>query len=465
MAGVMPSPQRPTDGEVLLEDLEAERRVLACALQSEEALAEVQGALVPDDFSHLLHRQVFEIATGRFVEGQKVGIIEVLRELQKRGLTLGVEEASYLELLADSYMPATSVTYWIEQVKEKSKLRHLRRILDQLYAALGDPTVTAKDILAQAEQGILGLGAEEEVKKIFSPEEFAQRAHQRVWERMQHPNIVQGLDTGFTRLNEATAGLQPGDLVVVSAETGQGKTTFAMNLVKRIALEQRRTVLYCNTEMSEEQMGDRALAMLSGVDLNAIRTGTLDLAGMPADEAWERITAAANLLYQGKLYMSDAMVDLNLAKIASLARKYKLQFNLELLVVDYIGRLEEPGDRRYQQEYQILEQIAKGLKRVAQQLKIAVLVLAQLNDMGDLAGSKRIKNEADVLLKIYPIDYEDKTQLKELEKEGLYGKANYWIWVDKNRSGEANFKIPVQFHKSTLTIRELQGLRRAAPGA
>jgi len=464
MANPVPSRKGP-DGEVLLEDLEAERRVLACALNSEEALAEAQGALVPEDFSHLLHRQVFQIAATRFVAGQKVGIIEVMRELQKEGLSLGVEESNYLELLADAYVPSANVTYWIDQVKEKSKLRQLRRVLDGLYAALSDPTVTAADVLAQAEQGIMGLAAEAEEKKIFDPEEFAQRAHQRVWNRMQHPEVVQGLDTGFERLNEATTGLQPGDLIVVSAETGQGKTTFAMNLVKKIALDQKRTVLYCNTEMSEEQMGDRALAMLSGVALNAIRTGNLGLAGVPEDEAWERITAAANLLYQGKLYMSDAMVDLNLTKIASLARKYKLQYNLELLVVDYIGRLEEPGDRRYQQEYQILEQIAKGLKKVAQHLKIAVLVLAQLNDMGDLAGSKRIKNEADVLLKIYPIDYEDKAQLKELEKEGLYGKANYWIWVDKNRSGEANFKIPVQFHKSTLTIRELQGQRRAVRGA
>jgi replicative DNA helicase len=244
---------------------------------------------------------------------------------------------------------------------------------------------------------------------------------------------LDGLPTGFDNLDNITLGYKPGDLVILGAQTGHGKTAYALHTARAVSVDNRRNMLYLNTEMSREQIALRWGSILSGIEHERIRSGQLN------ETELSRVFAGYSRLRESGFY-SYPCPNLTPEKTVSIGRKFKAQKNIDMMIIDYVGRMEKFDPRL--QEWQMLEQIVKAQKTLAQNLKMVVICLVQLNPDGTLQGAKRMKNECDLMLKLRPIP---KEELEENEQLKNYLHPNYYIEIEKNRDGRSGVKIPICF--------------------
>lgn len=416
-------------------DPEAEKMVLAGLLSGHSA-----DILTPQHFYLPAHEAIYSAHSELLAQMDKPGQVEIAKHLRKQNLYEG-DMRNILTEVAGKWLPADAFPFWTAKLEDARKLRVLR------IAYLQALELEGTEAVERVEQGVLEASASEETKRLFTGAEIADLADARIKERLANPQKITGLDLGFPVLSEKTFGVSPGDLVLVAAATSHGKSAFAQNVLAQLGVHQKRPVVYLNTEMGESKVTDRLLAILTGIEVKHITTGFISAAEKDV------LANATARLREAPIVLSDALPDLTPQKAMTLARKYKRQ-GAELVVFDYIGRM-ELGLGGKLQEYQILEQIAKGLKQMAQQLKIAVMVLAQLHEeSGWLAGSKRLKNEADIFLKLVPVDEDDKELWGLFQKLGVANQANYALLLEKNRNGEADVVIPMVFDKPRLQMWE-----------
>lgn len=361
----------------------------------------------------------------------------ILKELYKeipmevvRGITgLDIDESSF--------------QYWIDEIKKQSKTKEIKRTLHSVANMMRD-NKDPDDIIAYIEEQITArLPSSDE--RIITPKKQEKINLVRMNRRVLNPGKEIGIQTGFDRLDRVTLGVSPGDLVIIAAQTGGGKSALALNMAKNMGIVDKHTVFYLNTEMDEEEVSDRLCSILTGLDYYDVRLGTLNM------EEQNKVLDAYNKIGEGKLFITDSFTDVDLAKTTSIMRKFKAQHDLKVFILDYVGRLDIGWDKRYPKEYQVLEQAAKRLKGLAQQLKIGVIMLAQLNEENYLAGSKRMENECDVFLKMLPVEEKD----KELYNYPPTEQPDHWLYVKKNRDGVSGIKIGLNFIKEKMIVEEI----------
>lgn len=416
-------------------DPEAERMVLGGLLAGQAS-----DMLDRSHFYIPAHEAVYTAYSELLTQMDKPGQVEIAKHLRKQNLYEG-DMRTVLTDAASKWVPVDTFPFWVAKLEDARKLRVMR------IAYLQALEMDGAEAVERIGQAVLEASASEETKRLFTGAEIADLADGRIKERLENPQKITGLDLGFPVLSEKTFGVSPGDLVLVAAATSHGKSAFAQNILAQLGVQQKHPVVYLNTEMSESKVTDRLLAILTGIEVKRIMTGFIS-----ATEK-DILANATARLREAPIVVSDALPDLTPQKAMTLARKYKRQ-GAELVIFDYIGRM-EIGLGGKLQEYQILEQITKGLKQMAQQLKIAVMVLAQLHEeSGWLAGSKRMKNEADIFLKLVPVDKDDKELWALFGEQGVQDQANYALLLEKNRNGEADVVIPLVFEKSRLQMWE-----------
>ena len=345
--------------------------------------------------------------------------------------------------LASLDVDPSNYQYWIDDVKKQSKIKELKKTLHIVADMIRDDK-DPDNIIAYMEENITAKLPSGD-SRIIPPKKQAEINVQRMKERLANPKEITGISTGFDRLDRIISGINPGDLIVIAAQTGRGKSALALNIARHVGIKNKLTTVYLNTEMSEEQVSDRLCAMLTGIDYYNIRVGALDATQQ------DKVLSAYEKIGEGRLYITDAFYDLDLSKTMSIARKFKVQQDLKLLILDYIGRLDIGWDKRYPNEYQALEQAAKKMKGLAQQLKIGVIMLAQLNEEEELAGSKRIENECDIYLRLLEVKNND----KEVYDYPQGFEPDHWLHVRKNRSGVSNIKIGLNFVKNKMILGEV----------
>ncbi|MGR6835786.1 replicative DNA helicase [Syntrophomonas erecta] len=436
-------PLQQIDDNILF-DLESERRVLSAMLHSEEACVEAYHTLVVSDFYSPKHATIYELTCSLFEREIRPTYVELLKEGHNLGVFTNPRDIDELQYIAEHYIDDENIKYWIKKVKDKSRLRRFESFLRKGYQLLKEKTdLEADQILMEAEEELTNLTALDHDDRIDTPEDVANLGYDEVEKRFirfkeireQHKGVLplEGLPTGFDTLNHITLGYKPGDLVILGAQTGHGKTAFALHTAKAVAVEGQRTVVYLNTEMSRVQIALRWGSILSGIEHERIRSGDINETELSV------ILRGYSRLRESGFY-SYPCPNLTPEKTISVARKFKTQKNIDMMVVDYVGRMDKLDPRL--QEWQMLEQIVKALKTLAQNLKIVVMCLVQLNPDGSLQGAKRMKNESDLMLKLSPIPREELEENEELKK---YLNPNYYIYIDKNRDGRSGVRIPITF--------------------
>lgn len=437
-----------------LQDKDSERRVISGLLNcdTEEPLITGLQMLRPGDFTEPLHRRMFETITALYTRGVKPTFAELMKEMR---LTRNdIDEMAYI---AEQFIDEANIGHWINLVKNATKRRNLASLARMISGSLQDGVKTEK-IIQQLSDQITEI-ANEEAIQIETGGDLAGAGmglveekvtkYRELQERGEKVRMLEGVPTGFYSLDRVTFGYKPGDLVIVGAETGHGKTAFALHTAACIAVKHKEPLLYVNTEMSRRQIVLRLGSVLSGESGTNIRIGNLT-----SDQLSKVFEGYSRLGNSGFYLLSDYGLTAN--RLELYARKMKIQQNIKVLIVDYIGRMDKYD--RDMNEWQRLEQLVKAQKILAQELGIAVICLVQLNQDGNLQGAKRMKNECDVMLKLLPLDIDEETGKHKDKAFKDYPDATYELCVDKNRD-DMTCRIPLIFEKETQRFFEAKSMK------
>lgn len=426
-------------------DLESERRVLSAMLHAESACIEAFNSLNTGDFFSPQHATVFELSCSLYEREIHPTFVELIKEGHSLGIFTNPRDIEAINYIAEHYIEDENIKYWIKRVKDKARLRKFESFLRRNYQMLNEENdQDVEQVLMSAEEELTNLTALEIDDHVDTPVELAKIGYEEVERRFLrykeikelHKGVIplDGLPTGFSNLNKVTLGYKPGDLIILGAQTGHGKTSFALHTATAIAVKNKFNLLYLNTEMSREQIALRWGSILTGIEHERVRSGEIN------ESELSRILNGYSQLGESGFY-SYPCPNLTPEKTISIARKFKAQKNIDMMIVDYVGRMDKQDPKL--QEWQILEQIVKTQKMLAQNLKMVVMCLVQLNPDGSLQGAKRMKNECDLMLKLSPISKEEMEESEELKKYDIM--PNYAIYIDKNRDGQSGIRIPICF--------------------
>ena len=409
---------------------EAESSVLGGLLLDNGAWDRVGDVLVDADFYRFEHRLVYG-AIGKLVaESKPADVITVHEELQRQGKGDEVGGLAYLNSLAQYVPSASNIRRYAEIVRERSILRQLVSASDDIAtSAFNTQGRPVAKILDDAEGKIFKIGEQSSrMKQGFQAmDSLVVQLLDRVQEMADNPNDVTGVPTGFIDLDRMTAGLQPGDLVVLAARPSMGKTAFAINIAEHVALHEQLPVAVFSMEMGASQLAVRIVGSIGRIDQGHLRTGKL------TDEEWPRLTEAIERLRNVSLHI-DETPGLTPAELRANARRLARQCGkLGLIVVDYLQLMSGSGSSGSDNRATELGEISRGLKMLAKELQCPVIALSQLNRsveqrtdkrpmMSDLRESGAIEQDADIIMFIYRDDYYNKDSKEPNIAEVIIGK-------------------------------------------
>ena len=412
-------------------DVECEKSILAAMMQKDKYLSQIVTEIQPEDFTQDSLRQLFLMVSDMYNANKTVSVQSVLIENSDeiKKLNFG---CSYTMLATQLILGG--VEAMIARLKEETRIRKLLQLSDDIRnLASGD--ADSAQIVEVAETALLSFNASGVERVYISPQEMAETCMDAVCERMdndkRHEKV---LYTSFKKLNEITGGFEKGDLVILSGETGTGKSAFAMNMVKDIGITQKRPAIYLNSEMSADQMALRWSAHLASVSHTKIRNGKI------SDDEFRRVTGKLDKLYTSQLH-TLTIPDLQIANVVSETRRAKKQHNVEMVIVDYIGRMDTTNSKN-RDDWQVLKAAAQKLKTMAQEMGLVVVMIAQLNESGKLAQSSYMSHEADLWVNLKRISEDDQPK---------FAPWNVILEIKKARNADASKGLSMRFNGDVLT--------------
>lgn len=385
------------------QSLEAEMSVLGGILLDEQALDRVLEILRPEDFYRESHRKIFESLIDLSEKSEPADLVTLAANLQSRQLLESIGGHAYLATLVDYVPTAANIVYYCRLVKEKAIARHLISVATDI-ATSGYAGGNMEQVLDQAEKAIFEIAENRTRPSYFAVREILKDTFKNIEKLYERKELVTGVPTGYADLDRMTAGLQPGDLVVVAGRPSMGKTAFCLNIAEYAAVKSERKVatLIFSLEMGKEQLVQRLLCSVARVDASRLRTGNL------GDSDWPKLTDAAGELSGAKIYIDDTPA-ISVLELRSKARRLKAQENIGLVIVDYLQLMRGNNPESRQQE---ISDISRSLKALAKELSVPVMALSQLNRslenrtdkrpvMADLRESGAIEQDADVIMFVY----------------------------------------------------------------
>jgi replicative DNA helicase len=430
-------------------NLEAEESVLGSMMLSAEAIAEVIEHVKADDFYRGANHKIFEALTSIYARGDPVDAITAVEELNRRGILDEVGGRLYVHQLVEQVPTPAAAASYARIVREAALLRRLIAaagdIMEMGYSMPEDPERVAD----QAEQRIYDVARHNERDQVASIRELVDQAMTDLEQIQNRESALAGLATGFTDLDTLLSGLQRGNLIVVAARPGVGKSSFVTNLARNISVEGRAPVAMFSLEMSRWEIGMRLLCAEARVPWDSIRNKRVGA------EHWANIVQAAESLHDAPLTIVDSG-NVTLVDIRAKARRLRAaRGGLELIIVDYLQLMSH--HRRVENRQQEIAEISRGLKLLAKELDIPVIAVSQLNrdperrqdkrpQLSDLRESGAIEQDSDVVMFIHRDDLDP-------AKKGLAD-----LIVAKHRNGPTD-TVPLTF------LPHLTQFRNYAPAA
>ncbi|MBK7550868.1 MAG: replicative DNA helicase [Syntrophaceae bacterium] len=394
------------------QNLEAEQSVLGGILLENGALNPVLEIMAGSDFYSDAHRKIFGGILELSDRNQPVDLITLSNHLRDKKQLDAVGGVVYLSQLVDNVPSAANIGHYARIVKEKSVLRNLigtaTEILNRTYGAGAD----VDSVLDEAEHAIFEI-SQNKIKPSFYPLKDIIKDSFRTIERLyERKELITGVATGFTKLDEMTSGLQRSDLVIIAGRPSMGKTAFALNIAQYCSVEEGVPVAVFSLEMAKEQLAMRMLSSEARVDSQKIRKGFL------GESDWPKLTTAAGRLSEARLFIDDTP-SISVLEMKAKSRRLKAEHGLGLIVLDYL-QLMKGSDYADTREQEISE-ISRSLKGLAKELSVPVVALSQLNrkvedrtsrrpQMADLRESGAIEQDADVILFLYRDEVYNKSE-------------------------------------------------------
>jgi replicative DNA helicase len=412
------------------QSLEAEVSALGGVLLENEALSRVLEVVNEGDFYREAHRQIFSALLHLYERNEPADLITLSEVLKKRGALEEVGGIEYLNFLVNSVPTAANIAYYAKIIKEKSILRKLiNRATEIINLGFGDAG-DVDESLDRAERLIFEI-SEDRVRPSFFPIKDIIKASFKTIENLyEKKQLITGVPTGFTKLDDLTSGLQPSDLIIVAGRPSMGKTALALNITQHAAIEDGIPSAIFSLEMSKEQLALRLLCSEAKVDAHRLRGGFL------SETDWPKLTRAAGSLSEAPIFIDDTP-GLTVLEMRAKSRRLKAEHNLGLVVVDYLQLMR--GRANSETREQEISDISRSLKALAKELRLPVIALSQLNrkvedrgdrrpQLADLRESGAIEQDADVIIFLYRDEVYNRS-----EDNPHKGKAE--IIVGKQRNG------------------------------
>ena len=406
--------------------IEAEQSVVGAMLMDRDAITTASAIICGDDFYQTAYGVIFDSVVELFNEGKPVDLITLQNRLKEKDVP---EEISSLEFVRDmlaAVPTSANVKYYAEIVAEKSTLRKMIKMNEEIANACYLAKEPVEAIMERTEKKVFELVQNRNNGDFVPIKQVVLNALEKIEKSSKSKGTVTGIPTGFIDLDYKTSGLQPSDLILVAARPSMGKTAFVLNIAQHVAFRQNKTVAIFSLEMSKEQLVNRLFSLESYVDAQLLRTGNLK------DSDWEKLIEGAGIIGRSNLIIDDTP-GISISEMRSKCRKYKLEHNLELIIIDYLQLMSGSVGGRSESRQQEISDISRSLKALARELHVPVISLSQLSRaveqrpdhrpmLSDLRESGAIEQDADVVMFIYRDDYYNKDTEHVNEAEIIIAK-------------------------------------------
>jgi replicative DNA helicase len=381
-----------------------------------------------DRFYRPDHQRIFEVLVDMYDRGDPVDLTTVRNEFERRGILEEIGGLDYVIQLAESVPSHLHAEHYARLVIDKAMLRNLisaaAKITDEAYGHQNE----AKEILDNAEKLLFEVTDERISEQAGLVRDYLDEIFRQIEASDGH--YITGLPTGFTELDDMLSGLQNGEMVIVAARPSMGKTAFGLNAAESVAMTEGKSAAFFSMEMSKQAVVQRILCAQAKIDSHKMRRGML------SEMDQQMLTQVADQLRSMDLFIDDTP-GMSVLELRAKARRLRMQHHIDAIFVDYLQLMHSPGADSRQQE---VSEISRGLKALARELNIPIVVLSQLNRnpegrtdnkprMSDLRESGAIEQDADVIMLLHREEY----YKKETCPEDLRGVAE--VIVDKQRNG------------------------------
>jgi replicative DNA helicase len=426
---------------------EAEQGVLGSMLISpRDAIAESVAKINDEYFYVPAHQTIYNALVELWNANQAIDLITFTQFLRDRNLLETIGGAAFVTSLFTFVPTAANLNYYLEIIRDKYILRQIIAAATESVRRSYEEQDEVNNLLDEVEQKIFAIGEDRFKGQMLSMKDQVMEAIEAIEKLYEHKGGITGLSTGFVEFDRITSGLHSAEMIVIAARPSMGKTAFAMNIAEHVAIDEKLPVGIFSLEMSGQQLVQRLLCSRARVNLKKVRDGFL------GEREFASLTSAASKLAESKMFIDDTSA-LTILELRAKSRRMKAQHDIRLIVVDYLQLLRSTS-RRGQDNRQIeISEISAGLKGLAKELNIPIIVVAQLNRnpenrtgdskgrprLSDLRESGSIEQDADLVgLLVREAYYAD----TEEEKEEAAGNAD--LIIAKQRNGPIG-DIPLTF--------------------
>ena len=430
---------------------EAEMSVLGLCFLDNSLIGKILEEVNGDMFYNDANKKIYEAIKKMYENNIALDITTITEELDKSKDLAAVGGIEYLTDVIDSVVTASNIDYYINIIKEKAIIRRLINTATDIITESYNEEENITSLLDNAEKSILEVIRSRQTTEFRPINEILKNAQAQLEFLSQNKSTISGLETGFYDLDKATSGLHEGEMIVLAARPGMGKTAFALNIATHAAKTTKKAIAIFNLEMSAEQLVNRMISAIGGIEGRKLQNGQLN------QNDWKKYNEAISQLANTNIYVEDnASITSNdiRAKCRRLATKPE---GLGLIIIDYLQLL-TTGGKRPESRQQEVSDISRSIKTMAMELKVPVIALAQLSRnaekrennepmLADLRESGSIEQDADIVMFINRKDYyKAKTELGKNEN------VETDIIIAKHRKGGTG-KFTVLFEPTMMNFR------------
>ena len=392
---------------VMPNNVEAEQSVIGAMLMDRDAITIASEVLTVDDFYQKQYGILFEAMVELYTENVPVDLITLQNRLKEKDVPPEISSLEFVRDMITKVPTSVNVGTYAKIVSEKAALRRLIRVNEEIASACYAGKDSVEEIMEDTEKKIFQVLQRKTNDEFVPIKDVVLNALDKIEAASRMKGSVTGMPTGFIDLDYKTSGFQPSDLILIAARPSMGKTAFVLNIAEYMAFRSNETVAIFSLEMSKEQLVNRLFALESRVDSQILRTGNL------SDNDWSSLIEAAGVIGRSNLIIDDTP-GISVSKLRSKCRKYKLEHNLGIIMIDYLQLMQ--GSRKSESRQQEISDISRSLKEIARELQVPVVALSQLSRaveqrpdhrpmLSDLRESGAIEQDADVVMFLYRDDY------------------------------------------------------------
>ena len=411
---------------VMPHSIEAEQSVVGAMLMDKDAITAASEMISGSDFYQSAYGVIFDSMVELFNEGKPVDLITLQERLREKEVPAEIASLEFVRDLVTAVPTSANIKYYAQIVADKSMMRRLIKLNEEIENVCYAGKEPLDAVLEKTEKSVFELLQRRNTGDYVPIRQVVLNALERIEKASKNKGTVTGIPTGFIDLDYKLSGLQPSDLILVAARPSMGKTAFVLNIAQYVAFKKKKSVAIFSLEMSKEQLVNRLFSLESQVDAQALRTGNMK------DSDWEKLIEGAGIIGQSQLIIDDTP-GISVSELRSKCRKYKLENDLDLIIIDYLQLMTGSIGRSSESRQQEISEISRSLKGLARELNVPVIALSQLSRavegrpdkrpmLSDLRESGAIEQDADVVMFIYRDEYYNKDSEYKKQAEIIIAK-------------------------------------------